>query len=91
MHGIVVFFSRTHRRRDIRHVAANVRRQFGISDRWGKLMASESHFAAVRPLLFAAAWFVILAGAAFAWAAVENQNTSAARKAPSDAMARLAH
>jgi len=43
---------------------------------WGKLMAPDTQFAAVRPLLLAAAWFVLLAGAAFAWASVVEGSAS---------------
>jgi hypothetical protein len=37
-------------------------------------MTTESYRTAVRPLVLTVAWFVFLAGAAFAWAAIENQS-----------------
>lgn len=37
-------------------------------------MTTESYREASRPLLLTVAWFVFLAGAAFAWAAVETEN-----------------
>ena len=40
-------------------------------------MATELKMAAVRPLIIAAAIFTFVAGAAFAWAAIENQSVSA--------------
>jgi hypothetical protein len=40
----------------------------------GELMTTESYRTAVRPLVLTVAWFVFLAGAAFAWAAIENQS-----------------
>jgi len=49
-------------------------RHFGVSDSGGNLMTTESHFSAVRMLLLAAAWVGLLAGIAFAWAAVERRN-----------------
>jgi hypothetical protein len=36
-------------------------------------MTTDSYRAAVRPLVLTVAWFAFLAGAAFAWAAIENQ------------------
>jgi hypothetical protein len=43
----------------------------------GELMTTESRRAAVRPLLLTAAWFAFLAATAFAWAAIENQQSPA--------------
>ena len=36
-------------------------------------MATDSYRTAMRPLVLTVAWFAFLAGAAFAWAAIENQ------------------
>jgi hypothetical protein len=46
----------------------------------GELMTTDSYRAAVRPLALTVAWFVFLAGAAFAWAAMENQQRPSAPK-----------
>ncbi|MBL9095783.1 MAG: hypothetical protein JNK07_02560 [Alphaproteobacteria bacterium] len=45
-------------------------------------MTTESYRAASRPLLLTLAWFVFLAGAAFAWAAIETENKSSAGVQP---------
>jgi hypothetical protein len=39
----------------------------------GELMTTDSYRAAMRPLVLTVAWFAFLAGAAFAWAAIESQ------------------
>jgi len=36
-------------------------------------MTTDSYRAAMRPLMLTVAWFAFLAGAAFAWAAIEGQ------------------
>jgi hypothetical protein len=48
----------------------------------GELMTTESYRAASRPLLLTLAWFVFLAGAAFAWAAIETENKTSAGVQP---------
>jgi hypothetical protein len=49
-------------------------RRIGVTD-LGELMATDSYRAAVRPLVLTVAWFAFLAGAAFAWAAIEGQQS----------------
>lgn len=39
-------------------------------------MTSDAYRAAVRPLVLTVAWFAFLAGAAFAWAAIEGHAES---------------
>ena len=36
-------------------------------------MTTDSYRAAMRPLMLGVVWFAFLAGAAFAWAAIESQ------------------
>lgn len=43
----------------------------------GELMTTDSTRAALRPLMLTVAWFAFLAGAAFAWAAIERQEAAA--------------
>ena len=45
-------------------------------------MTSKSYRAASRPLLITVAWFVFLAGAAFAWAAIEMESKTSAGVQP---------
>jgi hypothetical protein len=40
---------------------------------FGGLMTTNSYRAAMRPLMLGVVWFAFLAGAAFAWAAIEGQ------------------
>jgi hypothetical protein len=49
---------------------------------WGKLMTTDSYRGAMRPLLLTVAWFAFLAGAAFAWAALETRQPASSAPAP---------
>lgn len=45
-------------------------------------MATDSYRGAMRPLLLTVAWFAFLAGAAFAWAALETRQPASSAPAP---------
>jgi hypothetical protein len=52
-------------------------------------MTSDSYLEAARPLLYAAAWVVMLTIAAFGWAAIESQNAERAKAGAHHAQAVL--
>jgi len=55
-------------------VPRSASQRIGVTD-LGELMTTDSYRAAVRPLMLTVAWFAFLAGTAFAWAAIEGQQS----------------